>query len=245
MTGVKIELFKLLKMKSTKVFFSIYAFVLVGLCLLYLTVENGYGLDLYYNSGFVSASLRVMMGFLLPLLAVFLAATVQGLDYSRGTIKNMFLLPQPRTNILKDKLVAGYILVGGALLGQFFITLGISVFQDGITVGGGVRAFLDYGGAFLVLNLIYMYATLIIMLVKSTGLTLLITYLSYLLFGILGHYLPIIKTISLPTLISSYGQLLFDGQIIKLLSIVAYYIIFLVAGLGLFEKKEEHLCQFE
>jgi ABC-2 type transport system permease protein len=246
MMGVlKVELTKLLKKASTRVFIILYTIILIGMSILYTVAEKIYDLSIYSGTQFVGASLGTMMAFLLPLMAVYLASSSQSIDFSRGTMKNMYLLPISRTKLFMSKIVAVQTILGSVIIVHFVITLIVSFIVDGLTVVSIGASLIDYLGAFLILGLINTIGTIIALLVNNTGLAVILAYVGYIGLGILTIYVPSISGISLTTLINNYANFFSAGAITMLLSTLAYYIILFITGLLIFEKKEESLCQFD
>ena len=245
MNLLKVELIKLLKKASTKVFLVMYGIILLGGALIYVIAESRFDLTIYSGSQFVGASLSTMMAFLLPLMTIYLAGSSQGIDFSRGTMKNMYLLPISRTKLFISKLLSVQVIVGSVMVAQFIITLVVSISVDGFTFVSLGAILMDYIGAFLILGLVNIIGNVLSLLVKNVGLAIIIAYVGYIGLGILTLYVPSIRSISITNLINNYGNFLGGGAITMLLSTLAYYIILFITGLLLFEKKEESLCQFD
>jgi len=245
MNLLKVELIKLLKKASTKVFLVMYGIILLGGALIYVIAESRFDLTIYSGSQFVGASLSTMMAFLLPLMTIYLAGSSQGIDFSRGTMKNMYLLPISRTKLFISKLLSVQVIVGSVMVAQFIITLVVSISVDGFTFVSLGAILMDYIGAFLILGLVNIIGNVLSLLIKNVGLAIIIAYVGYIGLGILTLYVPSIRSISITNLINNYGNFLGGGAITMLLSTLAYYIILFITGLLLFEKKEESLCQFD
>ena len=242
---LKVELSKLMKKRNTKVFLIIYSIIFFGLALVYVAAENMYNLSFYSGVQFVGASLSTMMAFMLPLLAIYFAGQSQAIDFTRGTMKNMYLLPISRSQIFVSKVLAVWGIIGAVLAGQFLFAILISFIVDGFAVAGLVAIFLQYLGAFFVLGLVNLVGNFLALLLKNTGLSVVLAYVAYVGLTILSVYVPVLKAVSITTVITGYHLIFNFAAINVLLSAVAYYIILFIAGLILFEKKEESLCQFD
>ncbi|MBN2793791.1 MAG: ABC transporter permease [Clostridia bacterium] len=245
MNILKAEWLKM-KKKSIKVLIGLYGLMLIGLTFLYVYSETFGGLMLFNKGQFVSSSLKLMMTLVLPLVSLFMASSLFGSELQQGTIKNMLLLPIEKTQIFIYKIIAIIGLLFGILSLQFVYSTIISIIFDGwISFRLLGSCLLSYFGALLVLGLIASIGAVLTLIIKSNGLALLLGYFSYIVLGVLNIYFPILRPISLPTIMDQYHHLLFSGYLIQLLSIVAYYIMILSAGILIFDKKDDELCQFE
>lgn len=241
-----IECVKLFKRKSTKVLVIVYSILVLGLSIVYLLSERTLGLNLFTEGQFIGGVLRFSMSFLLPFIALYVTSTSFALDFSQGTIKNMFLLPLRKDEIFRAKLMAAQSLMGLLLIIQFTFSLVLGVLLDG---GFEMAMLFSYGlqtiGAFFILGLIILYSALLSLLVSSTGLAILLSYISLMALNLIGLYLPQFRLISLPVIIRNYGTLMTQFSLSQLLSVVAYYIILFIVGYLIFEKKDEGTCQYE
>jgi len=245
MNILRAELTKLTRKKSTLVLLSLYCITYIGIVLFYLVGENALDVSLYNSNQFVGASLKIMMGFLFPLLALYLASSSIALDYSKGTIKNMYLLPINKDMLYAGKIIAVQGIIGAVLALQLVLSISFSIIQEGFSLTGLGTYFLQYIGAFFVLLLVNLFGTTLTLWIKNTGLVIIISYTAYIVAGIINLYVPAIKSISFRHLIGNYTEFFRNGSLSLLLSIVAYYIIVFVVGLILFDKKDENICQFD
>lgn len=245
MNILKVEISKLLRKMSTQVFIVLYALIVLGGSLVYVIAESRFDLTVYSGVQFVGASLSMMMAFLLPLMTIYLAGSSQGIDFSRGTMKNMYLLPISRTSLFINKLLSVQVIIGVVMAVQFVVSLMVSLIVDGFILTSLPAIFLDYIGAFLILGLVNIIGNILSLLVKNVGLAVILAYVGYIGLGLLTIYVPAIRSISITNLINNYSNFLSQGAIAMLLSTLAYYIILFITGLLLFEKKEESLCQFD
>ena len=246
MNVLKIELMKLYRRKSTKVLLVIYGLMMVALSLVYVLGEKRFGVSLFNQGQFMTASLQLVMAFILPFLTLMVTSTSFALDFSSGTIKNMFLLPVEKKDVFMGKILASQSLIG-ALLGIQLVYSAVFAFLiDGsFSLGVLATGFLAYMGAFVILGLVTIIAAALSLLFKSTGLILLVSYLAYVVSGVVVLYLPRLQAISMNEILGSYEAILTSGQVRLLLPILAYYILFGIGGLLLFEKKEAVVCQYE
>jgi ABC-2 type transport system permease protein len=240
-----VELNKLIKKRNTKIFLSIYTVIFFGLALVYVSAEKMFNLSIYSGTQFVGASLSTMMAFMLPLLAIYFSGQSQAIDFTRGAMKNMYLLPISRTKIFVSKILAVWVIIGATLVGQFIFSLLISAFVDGVELTGFGRSMGQYLGAMVVLGLVGLIGNLLVLLLKNTGLSIIIAYAVYVGLSLVSVYVPMVKSISITTVISNYHMLFNFTGLNVLLSTLAYYIIVFIVGWLLFEKKEESLCQFD
>jgi hypothetical protein len=246
MNLLKIEIAKLYKRKNIKVLASIYASVLIAMSMIYLVAEKGYGLTLYTEGQFINSSLSIVMGGFMPLLTLYVASVSFSSEMSSGTLKNMLLLPIDKAQLYLAKIAAVLSLVGGMLIFQWLYSMTFSISIDGgIGFSYLVETILEYFGAFLVLGLIINISITFTLAFKSTGITIVSSYLLYVVLGIVGMYFPIFSNVSPSTIIRAYGYFFESGGGIRLLSTFAYYIIIVMTGLLLFDKKEEEICQYD
>ncbi len=243
---LKNEFRKILKRKSTKVFGALYALIIIAITIGYFFGENTLGLTVFSGGQFIKVSLSLLMSFLLPFMVIYLVGTTFSIDLGEGTIKNMFLLPIKKESIFINKLLSVQAILGGVLGIHFIYSSIISIIQDGgFSPGFFISCLLYYLGAFVVLGLINLIGANLVLLVNSLGLTILITYLGYMGISFLGYLLPGIKAISISEIINSYASLFQSFNISLLLIIASYYIIFIITGSFVFEKKEESVCQYD
>lgn len=246
MSTFKIECLKLYKRRSVKVLFTLYGVIVLALSALYLISEKSMGLSLYSEGQFITASLSVLMSFVLPFITLYLSVASFGLEFSKGTIKNMFLLPVEKTELYISKVLSIQSIIGLALIIQFIYSLFFGMILDGgfsMMVLGAVL--LEYLGAFVILGLINLVGALLSLFVSSTGLAVFLAYILYVVTRFVGLYYPALKQISLATIVNNYKFLFSNFNLSILLSVIAYYIILVIVGSWVFEKKEESVCQYE
>jgi ABC-type transport system involved in multi-copper enzyme maturation permease subunit len=246
MGAYQIECLKLFKRKSTKVLVILYSILVLCLSAGYLFGERQLGLNIFSEGQFIGGVLTFAMSFILPFIALYVSSTSFALDFSQGTIKNMFLLPIRKDEIYSAKLMAAQTLMGLLLMIQFIFSIFLGVLLDG---GFGITMLFSYGlqyiGAFIILGLLILLSAFLSLLVSSTGLALLLSYLSLMAMNVISIYLPQFRLISLPVIIKHYGTLMTRLNPSQLLSVVAYYIILFMVGYLIFEKKDDGACQYE
>jgi len=223
-----------------------YSFFVLILSMGYLLGEQTLGLNLFTEGQFIGSALRFTMSFILPFIALYVTSTSFALDFSQGTIQNMFLLPLRKDEIYRAKLMASLSLMGILLIIQFAFSLVLGVHLDG---GFEISLLFTYSlqtiGAFFILGLVILVSALLSLLVSSTGLAVLLSYLSLMAMNVISLYLPQFRIISLPKIIKDYETLMTQFSPSQLLSVVAYYIILFMVGYLIFEKKDEGSCQYE
>lgn len=246
MTAYRIEWIKLFKRKSSRILMGLYGLIVLALGIMYMMGESVMAVNLFNGGQFMGASLGFTMGLMLPFIALYLSSTSFALDFSQGTIKNMFLLPLKKDQIFLGKLLAVQSILGILVVIQFSFSLIVGLFLDG-WMGFGVLGtqILVYGGAFLALGLLNLLAALVSLMVSSSGLAILISYVALVAMNLLDNFVPRLRVISLPTLLAQYDVVISRLQVAQLLSFVAYYILLFMVGYLLFEKKDEGSCQFE
>lgn len=240
---MKAELTKLMHRKSTKVFMILMGVVFGLMTLIYILGERSFDISLYNQSQFVDSSLKTMMGFILPLFALYIASESFVYDFNKGGIKNMLLLPIRRSHLYIGKVLAILVVIGAALTTQFFLSLSISLIIEGFEVAGLLGIVANYIGAFFALTLVAFFGILLAMTFGNTGLNVFIAYVGYFGLALLNFYIPRFAHISIPSLVGNYRQLISTDAILLLLSLVSYTIILFIASLLLFEKKEDGICQ--
>ncbi len=246
MSFLIIEGLKLYKRKSTKNLIMLYSTLLFILSGLYFYGEKSMGITLFTEGQFISASLAMMMSVLLPFIALYLSSTSFALDFSKGTLKNMLLLPVKKSQIYLGKILAVQSLMGVLLSIQFMFTFTVGLLLDGgISLSLLLTTLMAYLGAFIVLGLVNTVGAVLSLLINSTGLALFISYLLYVGMGIASLYLPPLRAISFSHIMSSYSDIIMSLDFKLILSIIAYYLLFITLGHVLFEKKEESVCQYE
>lgn len=243
---LRIEIIKLYKRKNIKVLASIYMAMMIAMSIFYLIAERRLGLTLYTEGQFITSSLSLVMTGFMPLLALYVASVTLSSEMSGGTLKNMLLLPIKREHLYLYKIAAVLGLIGGMLVLQWFYSMFFSLLVDGaISFSFLIGTLGDYIGAFLVLGLIVNLSSTLTLAFKSTGITIVSSYLLYVVIGFAGIYFPAFSNVSPTTIIREYGYFFEGGGGIQLLSTFGYYIIVVMTGLLLFDKKEEEICLYD
>ena len=80
---------------------------------------------------FIKASLSVTMSMILPFITLYISSTSFALDFSNGTIKNMFLLPVNKSSIYLGKILSVQTLIAVLLSVQFFYSMLFGLILDG------------------------------------------------------------------------------------------------------------------
>lgn len=247
MKTLRVELRKLFKRKSTKILLLIYGFVVLLMSAVYVWGETHWNVTLYTEGQYISASLGVMMQFILPFISLYVASSSFALDFGKGTIKNMLLLPIQNSQIFYSKIMAVQSLIGALLGIQFVVTMLVGLFMDGWFSWTLVLINLaEYLGAFVVLGLISLIGATLYLFFSSVGLTILVTYLCYVGMGIGSLYWEPLRIISITQFIKHYEYLFTEMNGVMLLAILAYYIILITTGSFIFESKaKRQLVDFE
>ncbi|MCD4712579.1 MAG: ABC transporter permease [Clostridiales bacterium] len=243
---LRIEITKSYKRKNIKVLVSLYMSMLILMSILYLVAEKRLGLTLYTEGQFITSSLSLVMAGFMPLLALYVASVTLSSEMSSGTLKNMLLLPIKREQLYLSKIAAVLSLIGGMLILQWLYSMVFSIIVDGaINFSFLIGTLGDYFGAFLVLGLIINLSIALTLAFKSTGITIVSSYLLYVILGFVGIYFPAFSNVNPTTIFREYGYFFEGGGGIQLLSTFAYYIIIVMTGLLLFDKKEEEICLYD
>lgn len=244
MNLILVEWQKLFKKKSTKVLLVIYAVSLMVMMFAYGYGEGALNLSILNSGQFTTTTLGLFMGFLLPFMTIYIASQNMIEAYDKQTIKNMYLMPIKKSNLFIAKIMGIQVFVGLLLVIQLVLTSLYGIIFDGLMTTTMIMTILiHYLGAFLILGLINIFSHVMSLVLKSTGIVLLVSYLTYMGAGILGFFVPRLKVILPGTMISNYAFLF--TSVTLLLSVLAYYIILYIVGYQLFEKKEVMICQSE
>ncbi len=243
---LSMEITKLYKRKNIKVLTSLYMIMMIAMSIFYLIAEKRIGLTLYTEGQFITSSLGLVMTGFMPFLALYVTSVTLSSEMSSGTLKNMLLLPIKREQLYLAKIAAILGLIGGILIFQWLYSTVFSIIVDGaIGFPFLISTLGDYFGAFIVLGLIVNISTALTLAFKSTGITIVSSYLLYVILGFVGIYFPIFSNVSPSTIIREYAYFFESGGWIQLLSAFAYYIIVMMTGLLLFDKKEEEICLYD
>ena len=237
----KIELKKLFHKKSIKTLIFIYAVLFLGLIGIYIYGETSLNLSIYNSGQFVLSSLNTMMAFMLPFMVIYISSNTFVTEFKNQTIKNLYLLPVKKYEIYIAKLLSVQTLIAIVLMMQLVLSLVFGTILDGFALS--LNTVTTYIGAFLVLGLINLLSSLLSMFLNSSGMIIIVSYIGFMVFNVLGIIIPKLQVISLGHIMGQY-QMLFSSLTL-LLSVVAYYILFSVIGYQLFEKKEAMICQSE
>lgn len=237
MQVLNIEIEKFLAKRSTRVFLAIYGLALIGFFGIYIWSAANLGASLVNAGQLPMASLKWLMGLLLPIMALYLSGSSFTEELASGTLQGMQLLPIPRQAIYYSKVVAASGIIGGMLLMQFVLSSILGGIVDGLwsleALAVGLGA---YMGAWLVLSLISGIGGTLAILVKSTGLTLVLGLFGFMAFGALGLYFPWLQKISLNALLGDYSNLISNFHWSQLFVLFAYYIMVSVVGVTALEK---------
>lgn len=253
---VHLEAYKGVRQKSTKILSVLYIISLVALIGFFWLGANQFNLAALNTRQIMEISLKWTMGILLPFSAIYLTASSFQKEFTQGTIKNLMLLPISKSALFSGK-VASVGAVVALLLGAQFILSAIlsliilvpgGIFESGVIAGylsGIFSGLLAYLGAFIALLLIVFLSSGVSLVAKNMGLVLVISYLGYVIFGLLGLWWPRLSLISVNSILGDYGNILRELSVTQLFVVMAYYTIGACAGYFLFEKKEAMVCPFE
>lgn len=238
MSALKMELYKLFYKKSGRFLVVLFFVLLIGVSIAYVTSEWRLGINLMNAGQFIGASLAITMGFFLPVITLYSAGTLFSEEFSQVTINNLLLVPIKRSAIYWGKQLALFSFVGILLGLQLVYSLFFSLLVDG---GFSFSLLLTsvgaYLGAWILLGIIAHFGALAALLLRSSGLMIVISYLAYVFMGVLGLYIPLLRPILFNTLLKAYNTLLTQVHWSQLLVVIAYYIMVSTIANTVFEYR--------
>ena len=234
---------KLLYQKKTKVIISLFAVYAIAIGIASLVIENNTGVKIVPPARFPVFILELLTGFILPVLTIYISSELFAAEFKDATIKNLFALP-----VTKSIIYLGKILAGMALTATCLLTLGISGLLVNIVINGtaafaGIGSiFVSYFGAFIFLSTVLLIVSLFTLTTGSPNMAIAMNLLIWIVLGVAGTFLTSVRQF-LPASFSGWYQPLVNGANLTtalpaFLYMLSYCIIFAVAGLIIFERKE-------
>ena len=234
---------KLVYQKKTKVIISLFVLYSIIIGIAGLVIENSTGVKIVPPARFPVFILELLTGFILPVLTIYISSELFAAEFKDATIKNLFALP-----VTKSIIYLGKILAGMALTATCLLTLGISGLLVSIVINGTAAfasigsIFVSYFGAFIFLSTVLMIVSLFTLTTGSPSMAIAMNLLIWIVLGVAGTFLASVRQF-LPASFSGWYQPLVNGANLTtalpaFLYMLSYCIIFAVAGLIIFERKE-------
>lgn len=234
---------KLLYQKKTKVIISLFVIYAMAIGIASLVIENNTGVKIVAPGRFSVFILELLTGFILPALTVYISSELYTAEFKDGTIKNLFALPVTKSIIYLGKILAGAALTATCLLALGISGLLVSIVINGTAAFAGIGSlFVSYFGAFIFLTAVLMIVSFFTLTTGSPNMAIAMNLLIWLVLGVAGTFLTSVRQF-LPVSFSGWYQPLINGAgltaaLPAFLYMLSYCIIFAVAGLTIFERKE-------
>lgn len=234
---------KLIKQRKSWIVLALFALCAAATGIGSFILENNTGVKMVAPGRFPVFVLELLIDFVLPIFTVFVCSELFAAEFKDGTIKNLFALP-----VTKSIIYLGKMLAGAAFAGTCLLTLEISGIAVGTVMNGAVTfesigsILVSYLGAFIFLVAVLSMICFFTVITGSPGTSIAVNLLLWFVLGIAGTFVTAIRQF-LPTSFSGWYQPLISGTNVTmalppLLYMLAYCIVFSVAGLIIFEKKE-------
>lgn len=218
------------------------AFVLI-VGLIGSVIDNKTGIHLVSPDQFPLFVLNLITGFILPALVIFIGSELFTSEFKDGTIKNSFALPVLKGIIYLGKMMAGVAAIGTCLIVIGISSMAVSTVVNGIVAFSSVGGFIvSYLGVFLFLVAVLAITGFFSLLAGSPGMAIVMNLLLWLVLGTTGTFVPAVGRF-LPTSFVSWYQPLVNGvnmaaALSPLLYMISYCVVFAVAGIVVFERKD-------
>jgi len=237
------EYVKLFYQTKTKILMVLSVLSAVVIGIVSFLINNNTGVQMVAPERFPVFVLELLTGFVMPILTIFIGSELLSSELKDGTIKNLFALP-----ISKSIIYLGKILAGAIEIGIYFLIIGISsIAVSGVINGteafGNLGGFVvSYLGAFVFLVMILIITSFFTLLMGSPGMAIVMNLFIWFGIGVAGIFLTNVKEF-LPTSFVNWYQPLVNGvnlamALPPLLYMVSYCVIFIIAGMMIFERKE-------
>jgi ABC-type transport system involved in multi-copper enzyme maturation permease subunit len=237
------EYVKLFYQTKTKILIALSVLSALAIGIGSFIINNNTGIQMVAPERFPMFVLELLTGFVMPVLTIFIGSELLSSEFKDGTIKNLFALP-----ISKSIIYLGKIFAGAIEIGIYLLIIGVSsIIVSGVINGteafgnlGGL--FISYLGAFIFLIMLLIITSFVTLLVGSPGMAIVMNLFIWFGIGVTGIFLTNIKEF-LPTSFTKWYQPLVNGvnlamALPPLLYMISYCVIFIVAGMVIFERKE-------
>jgi len=237
------EYVKLFYQTKTKILIALSVLSALAIGIGSFLINNNTGIQLVTPERFPMFVLELLTGFVMPVLTIFIGSELLSSEFKDGTIKNLFALPVSKSIIYLGKIFAGAIEIGIYLLIIGVSSIIVSGVINGAEAFGNLGGFfISYLGAFVFLIMILIITSFITLLVGSPGMAIVVNLFIWFGIGAIGIFLTNIKQF-LPTSFVNWYQPLVNGvnltmSLPPLLYMISYCVIFIIAGMMIFERKE-------
>ncbi len=237
------EYVKLFYQTKTKILMALSMLSTLAIGIVSFLINNDTGVQMVAPERFPVFVLELLKGFVLPVLTIFIGSELLSSEFKDGTIKNLFALP-----ISKSIIYVGKIFAGAIEIGIYLLLIGVSsVAVSGVINGteafeniGGL--FISYLGVFVFLVMVLIITSFFTLLINSPGMAIVMNLFIWFGIGVAGIFLTDVRGF-LPTSFVNWYQPFVHGVNLSmalppLLYMISYCIIFIIAGMMIFEKKE-------
>ena len=237
------EYVKLFCKTKTKVLIALSVLSAVAVGIVSFLINNNTGAQMVSPERFPIFVLELLTGFIMPVLTIFIGSELLAGEFKDGTIKNLFALPVSKSIIYLGKIFAGAIEIGIYLLIIGISSVAVSGILNGIEAFGDLGGFfISYLGAFAFLVMVLIITSFFTLLVGSPGTAIVLNLFTWFGIGVAGVFLTDIKEYLPTSFVNWYKPLLngvnFSMALPPLLYMISYCVIFMVAGMMIFERKE-------
>jgi ABC-2 type transport system permease protein len=228
---------------KTKILIALAVLSTVAIGIVSFLINNNTGIQMVAPERFSIFVLELLTGFVMPVLTIFIGSEMLSSEFKDGTIKNLFALPISKSIIYLGKIFAGAIQIGIYLLIIGISSVAVSGVINGTEAFGNLGGFVvSYLGAFAFLVMILIITSCISLLMGSSGMAIVMNLFIWFGISAAGIFLSNLKGF-LPTSFVNWYQPLVNGgnlamALVPLAYMVSYCVIFIVAGMMIFERKE-------
>ncbi|MHB8063728.1 MAG: ABC transporter permease subunit [Ruminiclostridium sp.] len=237
------EYVKLFYRTKTKILIALSVLSAVTIGIGSFLINNNTGIQMVAPERFPMFVLELLTGFVMPVLTIFIGSELLSGEFKDGTIKNLFALPISKSIIYLGKIFAGAIEIGIYLLIIGASSVAVSGIINGAEAFGNLGGFfISYLGVFIFLVMILIITSFFTLLVGSPGMAIVMNLFIWFGVSVTGILLTNIKEY-LPTSFVNWYQPLVNGvnlamALPPLLYMISYCVIFIIAGMMIFERKE-------
>jgi ABC-2 type transport system permease protein len=237
------EYLKLFYQTKTKILIALSVLSALAIGIVTFVINNNTGVQMVSPERFPIFVLELLTGFVMPVLTIFIGSELLSSEFKDGTIKNLFALPVSKSIIYVGKILAGTIEIGIYLFIIGVTSIAVSGIINGVEAFGNLGSlFVSYLGAFVFLLMILIITSFFTLIVGSPGMAIVMNLFIWFGIGVIGIFLTNVKEF-LPTSFVNWYQPLVNGvnlamALPPLLYMISYCVIFVIAGMMIFERKE-------
>lgn len=239
----KSEFIKLFYQAKTKILIALSIISVAAIGIFTFFISNNTGVQVVSPERFPVFVLELLIGFVMPVLTIFIGSELLANEFKDGTAKNLFALPVSKSIIYVGKVFAGAVVIGTYLLIIGGSSVAVSGVLNGTKAFGNLGGFLvSYLGAFVFLIMVLIITSFFTLLINSPGMAIVMNLFIWFGIGIGGMFLTNIKGFLPTSFVNWYQPLVSGGSLVMALVPLAYMIsyctIFIIAGMMIFERKE-------